>query len=686
MRSSSPATVRSIAAALHLSPSAVSLALRNSPKISAATRERVMEEALRQGYDGHPLIASWMRRVRGSGETSGLPVVAYVTGYEQEHHDRIAHLRLLFRGVRERAEELGLPLLRFHGAGRSLDWEELNRQLEAGGVSGVLLAPFEEHAPMELPWDRYSLVAIGRSADRPPMHTVLDQGMEAALVLLERLREEGLSRIGFVNDTEHTERFSHSGMAAFLCWQQRLPKAGRVPVLWAHPNEASEQSRLRAWAEKYRLEAVISHRNLVEFPCAHPVECLRFGMSLGQFNFRERRGTLSPDFEMGRAALETLAGQIHRHETGLPGDPVEVGIPVRTVLEPGPPERYLPEETPRQRTPQKSPVTLREIAAALKISPATVSLALRDDPRVAARTRDRVRACARRLGHAHNPLLDAWALRYHETHRHRGLRIAHVHGAGAGKAFRHPRFAELENEITHRAEALLATVERFPIQEGRGPGAGRVLDIIRARGIDAVIWGPFPPGAAPPPETCRDLVMVGIGESSATAPLDRVVLSRYLSLRNLLRELAERGFRRPGLAGFGPGEQPDVLGWVPAFLQEQESRSPGNRVPWLPLRTPDAAVAKTWVRRHRPDVLLTPWPRLARALAPLECVLIEDSLLDPPAPPPALRYPAAPLGAAAVNLLISRRDLNLSGLPRDPARILHSASPLWKIPGEEPPG
>jgi len=46
---------------------------------------------------------------------------------------------------------------------------------------------------------------------------------------------------------------------------------------------------------------------------------------------------------------------------------------------------------------------VREVAAATALSVATVSRALRDDPKVSAATRERVRAAAKKLGYSHNP-------------------------------------------------------------------------------------------------------------------------------------------------------------------------------------------------------------------------------------------------------------------------------------------
>ena len=60
---------------------------------------------------------------------------------------------------------------------------------------------------------------------------------------------------------------------------------------------------------------------------------------------------------------------------------------------------------PRPQPPAKIRVGLREVAAAAKVSVMTVSLALRDNPRISATTRERVKRLAAELGYHPDPEL-----------------------------------------------------------------------------------------------------------------------------------------------------------------------------------------------------------------------------------------------------------------------------------------
>jgi len=61
-----PPSLRSLARQLGLSAATVSLALRDSPRVIAPTKRRVLQAARRAGYRPNPLVASVMTVLRRS--------------------------------------------------------------------------------------------------------------------------------------------------------------------------------------------------------------------------------------------------------------------------------------------------------------------------------------------------------------------------------------------------------------------------------------------------------------------------------------------------------------------------------------------------------------------------------------------------------------------------------------------
>ena len=337
-------TLQTIADAVGVSRMTVSLALREHSRVSEATRRRVAAEAERQGYVPNPLLGSWMARVRRGSGTASTPAMAYLTGHAREAHGATPHLRQLLEGTRKRADELGFRLKEYYAAGQTAasGWDGLADDLLADGVVGVILAPFPDAArEVRLPWDRLCSVALGHSAKRPILHTVTDEQLDNTTAALARLEDAGYRRIGLINYPHHERLHSHGHVAAYLEWQRRLPADRCIPPLRL-PN-ARAMNRSRAWCRRHRPEIVLSPLNLAARLREHTADLapspqfFQLGMSEADTGTAATQGTIEPNREVGVAGVDTLAGLIYRHETGLPQTPfiIEVpGIPAKPEASP----------------------------------------------------------------------------------------------------------------------------------------------------------------------------------------------------------------------------------------------------------------------------------------------------------------------------------------------------------------
>ena len=114
-------SLRRIAAALGLSPSAVSLALRNSPKIPSETRQRVVREAERIGYRPNAKLKELMSQLRHSGDRANEACLGVISLYDsQRPWEQSLHLtrvfdsihRLLRQDTAQKAAAAVLPYLK----------------------------------------------------------------------------------------------------------------------------------------------------------------------------------------------------------------------------------------------------------------------------------------------------------------------------------------------------------------------------------------------------------------------------------------------------------------------------------------------------------------------------------------------------------------------------------------------
>ena len=312
-------------------------------------------------------------------------------------------------------------------------------------------------------------------------------------------------------------------------------------------------------------------------------------------------------------------------------------------------------------------VTQRELARAARVSQATVARVLRKDPHVSPALRAKVLEAVERCQYQHNPLVDAWASKFRANHRHAGLVLAHVSGYPETAYSSQPRLRDLRDSMLAHTATMETAIEPFYCGPG-GLAAGRLRDILLARGIQTVLYGPFP-REAPVPEMVWDkLSVAAIGESPATEALHRIVHSRYLSMREALSTLRAKGFQRPGLILFGPLEQAMAAqGWLPGVLWDSSTRPARERVPWLHLDGNERDAVLQWALKHQPDAVLSPLLDVAAWLKPLHPAPLFVGLdLDlPPAPPlrAGIVYPAQTIARAAVDLLISKHDIHDLGKP-----------------------
>jgi DNA-binding LacI/PurR family transcriptional regulator len=312
-------------------------------------------------------------------------------------------------------------------------------------------------------------------------------------------------------------------------------------------------------------------------------------------------------------------------------------------------------------------VTQRELARAAKVSQATVARVLRKDPGVSQALRAKVLEAVERCQYQQNPLVDAWASKFRANHRHAGLVLAHVSGYPETAYSSQPRLRRLRDSMLTHTATMEIGIEPFYCGPG-GLGTGRLMDILLARGIQPVLYGPFPREAQAPDMDWTKLSVAAIGESPATEALHRIVHSRYLSMREALIALRAKGFQRTGLIISGPREEAIAeRGWLPAVLRDSSNRPTRERVPWLHLKGNDKDAVRQWVRKYQPDAVLSPSLYVApwlKSLQPAPLFIGLDLDIPPDSTTGAgIVYPAQTIAQAAVDMLIAKHDLHDLGKP-----------------------
>ena len=319
------ATLQDVATRAGVHRTTVSLALRDHPRIPAETRERVKVIATKLGYRINPLVSALMQS-RRSGQPEKHVALAYVTnyptryGWRPPHHDRPDY----FPGAVERARDFGYKLEHLWLGEPGMTPLRFCDILSARGINGLILGrlPPGQHT-MDLAWSRFSTVALGLTLRVPLLHHVTENHFDAAWQGMQRCRERGYRRVGFVfSEANDSPRVGDRWLGAYLAQQQLFPAPDRLPPCPAVP---ADEKSFCTWFERVRPDALLANH-------ARPVLgwLERMGRRVphdvgvidlaGDHPELECAGVYADPTALGALAVEMLFGLLHRNETGVPHD------------------------------------------------------------------------------------------------------------------------------------------------------------------------------------------------------------------------------------------------------------------------------------------------------------------------------------------------------------------------------
>jgi LacI family transcriptional regulator len=323
-------TTRSLARQLRLSVATVSEALRDSPRVKPATKERVRRLAQRLGYSVNPLLGAALSAVRRSRHLDYRGTLALVDEAEDGNKELMLFHREIAAGATERAQSLGFntelfwvgPVL------PAVSVSRLSSMLFARGIGGVVLLPFNVSQDFSsFDFGRFAAVQMDHCLIQPRLHTVVPDHYVSMIHALERLTKLGYKRIGLCLERRKDERLLSKWSAGFLSfWRSFTRDSGIAPLIAPQLT----QELFVPWFREHKPDLVMAHRQQV-------VEWMKsIGMrvpeDVGYFilNHTERLAPcagldLQPR-RMGYAAVETVVGMMHRYEHGVPAFPQTITL------------------------------------------------------------------------------------------------------------------------------------------------------------------------------------------------------------------------------------------------------------------------------------------------------------------------------------------------------------------------
>jgi LacI family transcriptional regulator len=323
-----PPTLRSLAVKAGVSATAVSLALRGSPQVSAATRERLQKLAREAGYRSNPLVSAVFANLRRHKPRGDHAVIAYLNTWWPKHTWESCNTKSgQFRGAARRAAELGFRLENFWLREPGMYPARLAQIFRARGIKGVIVGPLQDQDRLAgFPWDQFALATMGYSLHSPAIARACHAHFRGMGSAMDRLIAGGYKRIGYVTSEDFEDRVSSLWGAAYRFNQHRLKPSDRIEPL-VYQGEA-EPGLLRRWLALSRPDAVINalpdvFELLAKLRAGAPPDLGFVHLDLpAHLNAAGVCGIDQLSEIVGANALELVANQLYTDTCGVPEHPV----------------------------------------------------------------------------------------------------------------------------------------------------------------------------------------------------------------------------------------------------------------------------------------------------------------------------------------------------------------------------
>ncbi len=335
-------------------------------------------------------------------------------------------------------------------------------------------------------------------------------------------------------------------------------------------------------------------------------------------------------------------------------------------------------------------VTLSDIAVKAGVHVTTVSLALRNHPRLPESTRQRIQALARKMGYAPDPFLRALvAYRGGVIERRNTPTLAYITNWatrwGWKKVTAHPDFYA---GALAKANELGYKLDDFWMRE-EGMTQERLSQILYSRGINGLIIASHGREMGDALEfDWENFSAVKIDYFPHQPALHNVTNNQCDIARLAMQKVIAAGYRRIGFVMHrGWDHAVDHL-WTAGYLCEQQAVPVRERLPahlfpepepverWLNESksevSPDPAAFKEWFQKYQPEVIISkgsfvlPLLRKMGLRVPRDVAFVDVFLGDFTGATAGVKQNHTTVGELAVEILAGQLQHNKFGIPKIP--------------------
>ena len=327
-------TLQQIAQAAGVTRATVSMALRNHPRISVATRKKVQALAEQLGYRPNAELSRLMGLLRETRSTRDRPVMVLVTDYDKPLARGTGSRT--WNGFKARADALGYIPEECWIHRDQLSPKRIVQILNTRAIRGVVFAALRDNTlPARMELSSFAVACVGSAIHQPLLHrSTSDKYLNTQLVC-EQLWKQGCRRIALAVPKQQEERVEHTFLAGYLVFHHAHRHTGwRAPLV---EESVWNPDRLVAWTKKQQpdgvvaayagLSSALAGRHGVPKKRCPRVACVHMNPDSPDMGVDQR------DELIAAGAVDLVDAQLKRNETGIPDNAKT--LLVRGVWHPG---------------------------------------------------------------------------------------------------------------------------------------------------------------------------------------------------------------------------------------------------------------------------------------------------------------------------------------------------------------
>ena len=330
--------------------------------------------------------------------------------------------------------------------------------------------------------------------------------------------------------------------------------------------------------------------------------------------------------------------------------------------------------------------TLREIARRAGVSHTTVSLSLRNDPTIPARTRARLHRLADTMGYRSNVLVSALMTQVRLRQERTTTEVVGFLTGGPTAEDWKLHSASVGFYEGARRRALQVGMRLEPFWLGpEGAHAAETSRMLRARAIRGNLITPFPRPIYPKELDWSQLVCVALGYAFKSLPLHRATHHHFRGAYAAVENLLRLGYRRIGLLLDRDQNSRVGYSWLGGYLAARQVRGCVALEPIFTGAGDDPRGLRRWLAKERPEVVIGFGPKQMAALEMADCAIpgdvafaaldVQQATLNGVNHVTGIDQNQPVIGATAVDILAGQLYHNEQGMPQRP--VLSMVEGFW---------